>query len=313
MEPTSVVMSEPGTELPDHTQLPDKDDSIVTNFSENPQGNLLTSSMLPRFRELHPDGQYCIGHDSGIYWRYTQPVLDGCKAPDWFYVPGVPPMLEGHFRRSYVLWREAIRPLLVIEFVSGDGSEERDTTPYQGKFWIYERAICAAYYAIYDVEKATVELFKLNGGGYHPVEANAAGRLPIEPLGVELGIWQGMYREMGLPWMRVWDSATGELLPTEEERAEMERKRAETAESLLDDMRQMLDEECERAEDETKRADNERRRAEDQQKRAEEEHKRAEDQQKRAEDQQKRAEDERKRAEKLAERLRAAGIDPDTP
>src|SRR5438067_7801385 len=161
MEPTNTVTSVPDTVLPDHTQLPDKDGSIVTNFQENPQSNLLTGSLLPRLRTLHPDEQFCIGHDCGIYWRYTKPPLDGCKAPDWFYVPGVPPMLEGQFRRSYVLWRESICPLLIVEHVSGDGSEERDTTPYRGKFWIYEQAIHAAYYAIYEVEKATVEVFRL--------------------------------------------------------------------------------------------------------------------------------------------------------
>jgi len=98
----------------------------------------------------------------------------------------VPPMIDGRFRRSYVLWQEAVRPLVIIEYASGDGSEERDTAPHRGKFWVYEKAICAGYYAIYEVEKAAVELFKLNGGCYVRVEPNAAGRLPIEPLGVEL-------------------------------------------------------------------------------------------------------------------------------
>lgn len=186
--------------------------------------------------------------------------------------------------------RRGVRPLVVIEYVSGDGSEERDTTPHRGKFWVYEQGICAPYYAIYEAEKGTVELFKLIAGRYQQVEPNAAGRLPIEPLRVELGIWQGTYRGMELPWLRVWDAVSGQMLPSEEERAEAERqkvefqrKRADTAESLLDDTRQMLSEETERAENERKQAENER----------------------------KQAENERKRADKLAERLRAAGIDPD--
>ncbi len=277
MEPTRIATSEPEPSLPDHTQLPDRDGSFKANFQEHSQSNLLTGSLLPRLRKLHPDGQFCIGHDCGIYWRHTAQPLDGCKAPDWFYVPGVPPMLEGQARRSYVMWRESVRPLLVVEHVSGDGSEERDATPYRGKFWVYEQAINAAYYAIYEVEKGSVELFKLNGGCYHRVEVNEKGRYPVETLGVEIGIWQGVYRGMNLPWLRVWDTATSILMPTEEEQAETQRRRAneeqqraETAESLLDDMSNLLDEEC------------------------------------------KRAEDERKRAEKLAELLRAAGIDPDT-
>ncbi len=269
MPPTSAVQPGQLTEsLPDHLQLPDKDGAIVTNFQESPQTNLLTGSLLPKLRELYPDGQFCIGADSGIYWRHVQPPLDGCKAPDWFLVPGVPPMLQGTFRRSYVLWQEGVRPLVVIEYASGDGSEERDTTPYRGKFWVYEQAIAAPYYAIFEIERGTVELHKLSGGRYFLVEPNKAGRLPIEPLGVELGLWQGSFRGVAMAWLRVWDTATGQLLPSEEERAEVERDRADTAESLLDDTRRRLDEECERAETE------------------------------------------RKRAEKLAELLRAHGIDP---
>src|SRR3954469_5429637 len=105
MQPTSALTSEPAA-LPDHTQLPDEDGAIAQSFQEYPQSNLLTGSLLPRLRELHPDGRYCIGQDSGIYWRLTKQPLDGCKAPDWFYVPGVPSLLDGRFRRSYVLWQE---------------------------------------------------------------------------------------------------------------------------------------------------------------------------------------------------------------
>ena len=190
------------TEPPDHKQLPDEDGTFVHNFQEYPQSNLLTECMLPRIREVRPDGQFCIGCDSGIYWRWTYPVLDGCRAPDWFLVLGVPPMLDGELRRSYVLWREAVSPLLVIEYFSGNGSEERDATPYTGKFWVYEQAISAGYYAIYEVEKASVEVHRLDGGRYQPVPANAKGRFPIVPLGIELGIWEGEYREMRLPWLR---------------------------------------------------------------------------------------------------------------
>lgn len=245
--PLTLPPGEPAAP-PDHKQLPDHDGAIVQNFQEQHQNHLLTESLLPLLRELYPDGQFCIGCDSGIYWRWTNPVLDGCKAPDWFLVVGVPPMLDGEMRRSYVLWREVIKPLIVIEFVSGDGSEERDTTPYHGKFWVYEKAICAAFYAIYEVKTASVEVFRLDAGRYLPVAANSKGRFPIEPLGIELGIWDGTYRGFPLPWLRVWNAASGEMLLPGEERANI-------AEDLLVDTRQMLNEETERAEAERKRAD----------------------------------------------------------
>jgi Uma2 family endonuclease len=320
MSPTSTGVADPQIQTPpDHTQLPAEDGTFVHNFQEHPQSNLLTESLEPRLDERYPGRQYCIGADSGIYWKVANPPLDGCKAPDWFLVPGVESMLNGELRRSYVLWQEGMRPLVVIEYASGDGSEERDTTPGKGKFWVYEQCIAAPHYAIYEVAKASVELFKLDGGRYVRVSPNAAGRFPIEPLGVELGVWQGTYRGMELPWLRVWDTATGELLPTAQERAETERRRAETeqqraeaAEGLLDDTRQLLQEECERAENERRRAEEETRNAENERRRAEDETRKAENERRRAEDEARKAEQERERAARLTEKLRSLGIDPDT-
>jgi Uma2 family endonuclease len=114
----------------DHTQLPESDGTFVKNFQEHPQSIVLTSSIEPVLQKLHPDGQYCIGQDSGIYWDLTaDPPEKGAEAPDWFYVANVPPRLNGKYRRSYVMEREKVIPLIAIEFVSGNGKEERDTSP----------------------------------------------------------------------------------------------------------------------------------------------------------------------------------------
>ena len=107
--------------LPDHTQLPESDGTFVKNFQEHPQSILLTDSIQPRLQKIQSDGQYCIGQDCGIYWRMTDPPERGAEAPDWFYVPNVAPILNGQIRRSYVLWQELIAPLIVLEFVSGNG------------------------------------------------------------------------------------------------------------------------------------------------------------------------------------------------
>ena len=302
--PQNVSVSQPTTALPNHLQLPETDGSIVENYQESPQGNLLTSSILPRLRELHPDGQFSVGQDSGIYFRHTEPPLDGCRSPDWFYVPNVPPMLDGTFRRSYVMWYEAVPPLVIIEYASGDGAKERDQTPMTGKFWIYEQAIRAKYYAIFEIESGAVELYRLEQDQYVKESPNKVGRLPIPELGVELGVWEGEYRGIETPWLRVWDATTGEMMPHEEERAESERKRAESerkradvarrraeiAESLADDYRDLLSEESERAEAAIKHADSAIKEAD-------------------AAKQQ--ADAAKQRAEKFAEMLRAHGIDPE--
>ncbi len=215
---------------PDHTELPDEDGSFVKNFQEHPQSILLSDALLPILKQRHPDGQYCIGQDSGIYWNIEEVQKDqpvrGAEAPDWFYVPDVPPLLDGKARRSYVLWYERTPPLIAVEFVSGDGKEERDTTPFTGKFWIYERFIQPTFYAIYEGELGKVEVYYLDNGKYRPVAKNAHGHFPIAPLGVTLGIWHGRYLDMELPWLR-WHNELGLVLPTSEERAEQAEKRAE--------------------------------------------------------------------------------------
>ncbi|KDR53908.1 Uma2 family endonuclease [Limnospira platensis] len=258
------------TSLPDHTQLPDSDGTFVKNFQEHPQSILLTDSIQSKLDSIHPDQQYAIGQDCGIYWRLTEPPERGAECPDWFYVPNVPPSLDGKFRRSYVLWQEYIPPLIAIEFVSGDGSEERDLTPLSkisgerqkpGKFWVYEQVIRPAFYAIYEVQKASVEVYHLVENHYELVAANERGHYPIHSMGVELGIWRGQYSNVELPWLRWWDNQ-GNLLLTGDERARIERQRAERAEVELQQERQ-------------------------------------------------RAEAERQRAERLAELLRAQGINPD--
>jgi Uma2 family endonuclease len=237
----TIAQSPPTLSLPDHTQLPESDGTFVKNFQEHPQGILLTSSIRPVLDQLHPDGRYCIGQDSGIYWRLIDPPERGAEAPDWFYVPNVAPLLDGQYRRSYVMWKEIVAPLIAIEFVSGDGSEERDaTSPFlsieakAGKFWVYEQAVRIPFYAIYEVQKASVEVYELVGQRYQLVMPNGRGHYPVPPLG-ELGIWQGRIDNQTLPWLRWWDS-NGGLLLTGEERAEVEKQRADRLAAKLQEM-----------------------------------------------------------------------------
>ena len=212
--------------IPDHKQLPESDGTFVKNFQEHPQSIILTSSIEPVLQKLHPDGRYCIGQDSGIYWRLIEPPEKGSEAPDWFYVPNVSPLLDGEYRRSYVLWKEFIAPLIAIEFVSGNGSEERDTTPPSetekaGKFWVYEQAIRIPFYVIFDAWKDHLEAYQLVSGRYAKMEPNDRGHFAIAPMAVEIG----MQQQGTTVWLRWWDDA-GNLLLTGNERAEQETQRA---------------------------------------------------------------------------------------
>ena len=97
------------------------------------------------------------------------------------------------------------------------------------------------------MKKAAVEMYHLEDNRYQRMSVNERGRYPIPQLRVELGIWQGEYDEMNLPWLRWWDSE-GNLLLIGEERAQQESLRAERE-------RLRAGEEHLRAEEEKQRAD----------------------------------------------------------
>ncbi|MFN5611750.1 MAG: Uma2 family endonuclease [Pseudanabaena sp.] len=229
--------------LPAHKQLPDSDGTFVKNFQEHPQSIVLTSSIAPVLENLHPDGRYCIGQDSGIYWRMMEPPEKGAEAPEWFYVPNVSPLLDGEYRRSYVLWKEFVSPLIAIEFVSGNGSEERDTTPPSetekaGKFWVYEQAIRVPFYVIFDGFRDNLEAYHLLDSRYVKMQPNDRGHFAIAPMGVELGL----ILENGVSWLRWWDES-GNLLLTGDERAIAEKQARLDAEAIANQQTAITDQE----------------------------------------------------------------------
>ena len=236
--------------FPDHTQLPESDGTFVKNFQEHPQSIILTESINPILEKLHPDGQYIIGQDCGIYWQQTEPPEKGAKAPDWFYVANVPPKLDGRMRRSYVLWREHIAPLIALELASGNGSEERDKTPLSrtedgtktepGKFWVYEQVIRIPYYGIYEINRGLLEVYTLVSGFYQQMTPNERGHYPIAPLGVELGLWEGNYYNQQMLWLRWWDEQGNLLLTGTEQVINVERERDTEARARREAIPQLL-------------------------------------------------------------------------
>jgi Uma2 family endonuclease len=222
--------------MPGHLELPFDDGKPVKNSLEHLQSVVLTDSIRPVVRKLYPEERYFIGQDCGIYWREVEPPLDGVKAPDWYFVPDVPALLDGERRRSYVLWRELIAPLLLIEFASGDGREERDHTPYEGKFWVYEKVIRPAFYVIWEPFAPRLGVHHFVENAYAPLAPNARGHYEIGPLQIELGIWRGKIDNTEGPWLRFW-SLEGELLPGGWEQAELEREEKERALKLAEQER----------------------------------------------------------------------------
>jgi hypothetical protein len=212
-----------------------------------------------------------------------EPPEKGAEAPDWFYVPNVEPLLDGEYRRSYVLWKESVAPLIAIEFVSGSGKEERDqTAPTEtekaGKFWVYEQAIRIPFYVIFDAWRDHIEVYQLVDGRYTQAQPNDRGHFEIAPMGVQIGLQQ-----VGTTtWLRWWDQL-GNLLLTGDERASQSEEIANQQRAIANQQRAIAD-----------------------QQRAI-----AEEQQAIAEQERAIAEQERQQKEKLATYLRSIGINPD--
>src|ERR1700722_6237632 len=168
--------------LPTHLGLPCEDDSVPHDFFEHLQGMLLTSTIELWLRRLRPGFDCTIGQDSFIYWDITTPPTLGAKAPDWFLVPGVPNLLDGEPRRSFVLWNEHVPPAVVMEFISEWPSGEWDKTPRTGKFWVYEQGICAQHYVIFDPKRDQLDAFDLVNGRFQPSKVNDRGHYPLPSL-----------------------------------------------------------------------------------------------------------------------------------
>jgi hypothetical protein len=104
---------------------------------------------------------------------------------------------------------------------------------------VYEQAIKIPFYAIYEVRKASVEVYQLIDGRYARILPNQRGHYAIAPMGVELGLLE----KGSIPWLRWWD-ADGNLLLTAEERvvaveviALQERIAKENAEAIAEQER----------------------------------------------------------------------------
>ena len=241
MTPTRLPTPEPSTEgTVDHRHLHDKDGSNPDNAIEHYQSQLLTTSLRPHFDLGCSDGRFFVGEDVGIYWKLTTPVLEGFVSPDWYFVPGVPAILDGTSRRPYFLSQEEVSPVLVIEYVSGDGGEERDRTPETGKFWVYEQALRVGSYVIYDSKVPLIEVYQLDRGRFSRIVANKKGRYLIPPLGIQFGLHRAIYQGVSLDWLRAWDNVTGVIFPDADEREEMYRKQADEAAQRADSIVQSL-------------------------------------------------------------------------
>jgi len=99
---------------------------VCENFQEHPQSILPTDSITPILQQL----TQMLG--TVLVKTAASTGANPPESPGWFYVPNVPPTLDGQMRRSYVMWQEIVAPLMCWNLSLEIG--KRDQTSYEGKF-----------------------------------------------------------------------------------------------------------------------------------------------------------------------------------
>lgn len=187
---------------------------------------------------------FFVGGDMFVYFSETQAKNNDFRGPDVFVV------LDSHRdddRRSWVVWEENGRtPDVVIELLS----PSTEAVDRGRKMDIYARVLKVAAYYLYDPLTHVLEGYALDETSrrYRPLAEAADGTLPCEPLGLRLGIVEGVHF-LGdhRPWLR-WLDASGplptdaEVIEDAEKRAEAERQRAEAERRRADEQQRRADE-----------------------------------------------------------------------
>lgn len=174
-------------------------------------------------------------------------------------------------RQGWVVWQEEGRYPDVIVELMSPSTSKVDTGKKKN---IYGRIFRTPDYFVYDPFKPkSLQGWHLDiSKGYQSLVADDRGWLWCESLGFWLGTWSGTIDREEAVWLRFYDTEGNLVLLPEE----AERQKAEAVQQQLDEAQQQLDEA-----------------------------------QQQLDEAQQRAETERQRAERMAEQLRAMGLDPD--
>jgi Uma2 family endonuclease len=276
-----MVRFDPALRLPTAHELPDSDDTPVDNELQIPVAGVLRAILTLLWAQRQ---DWFFGINMGIYADTENPST--AIVPDGFLCLDVPrfrPEYGSRGRPSYVLWEEdGIVPYLVLEVVSETYGGEYDT-----KLEKYQN-LEVAYYVVYDPEgfqkrHERLEVYCLVDGRYELVTGEPVWLSEIDlGIGRSLGMVDGWSRE----WL-YWFSEEGERYPVPEEYQSYRADLAEEREAI---------ERQGRLQEQEARLQAEQREEQERQSRLEAEQ---------------REEQERQRSARLAERLRAMGIDPD--
>ena len=200
------------------------------------QPQLLADTFLP---PNYANEEIFTASDLNLYFDSRHPLW--YKRPDWFAVVGVPYLYDQKdLRLSYVVWQESVNPYIVVELLSPGTEKEdlgqilRDVEKPPGKWEVYEKILRIPYYAIFDRYKYEFRMFELTGDRYietlRSTILDANSRFWIPGLELGLGIWEGRYKNVQMPWLRWYDQNGNWVLnpaELEKQKAEQERRKAE--------------------------------------------------------------------------------------
>jgi len=230
--PADVPRPPSGDELPYDDGEPMESDRHATQLA-----------MTRDYARVLLEGQdaYVAGN-MGFYFSAKQPHKLEFKAPDIMVILGV----EGHMRKSWVVWEEGGHmPDVVIELLS-DSTRTKDLGE---KKKVYERLRVADYF-VYDPLSGELAGWHYGMERYEPIVPDAAGRLRCKTLKVDVGLSALPYEGCPGPWLRFFDDR-GEVCPTHAERqarlAEAQAQRAEAETQRADAEAQRADAEAQRA------------------------------------------------------------------
>lgn len=188
----------------------------LENYWHRLQMNLLIDviyqAMVERGRT-----DFFVGGDMFVYYsqRQAEDVVSGkpyFRGPDVFFVGGVP----GGARQAWVAWDEEGRlPDLIVELLSPSTARIDRTV----KKDLYAHVFRTSEYFLYEPERKRLEGFRLSHGSYKPIRPDARGRLRSEQLGLSLGLWEGVEKDMEDTWVRLF-YPDGRLAPTPTEAAQ---------------------------------------------------------------------------------------------
>jgi Uma2 family endonuclease len=197
--------------------LPCDDGEPMETERHRAQMNLLIDTLRESWRDR---ADIYVAGNMAIYFSETQARRNDFRAPDFFVVLDT----ERRERKRWVVWEEEGRTPDVIVEITSESTEHVDRGT---KMAIYARVLRVPFYAIFDPFLSRLDAFRLDAAhrSYLPIDRDERGYCWCEPLGLWLGVVEGVWKEVEAPWLR-WIDSQGSILLADGERAVREAERA---------------------------------------------------------------------------------------